>query len=110
MSKFRVRDRAIKIMCTESEKDKIAQNAKDNDMDISGYLRTMGLEGCIIKVDFTELKSLIYEVNKIGTNINQIAYHVNSRYTVYQSDIENIKLQFDTLWSLLRAQLFSYKQ
>lgn len=109
MSKFRVRDTSIKIMCTAAEKNQIEQNAKDNGMDVSRYLRTMGLEGCVIKIDFTELKNLIYEVNKIGTNINQIAHHVNSSHLVYQSDIENIKLQINTLWSLLRAQLFSYK-
>lgn len=109
MSKFRVRDKEIKIMCTAAEKEKIEQNAKDNGMDMSRYLRTMGLEGCIINIDFTELKNLIYEVNKIGNNINQIAYHVNRDHIVYRSDIEELKLQINTLWSLLRAKLFSFK-
>ena len=69
----------------------------------------MALEGCIINVDFAELKNLIYEVNRIGNNVNQIAHHVNSDHVVYQSDVEEIKHQIDTLWSLIRAELFRYK-
>ncbi len=109
MSKFRVRDKEIKIMCTAAEKEQIEQNARDSGMDMSRYLRTMGLEGYIIDIDFTELKNLIYEVNKIGNNINQIAYHVNRDHIVYRSDIEEVKVQINTLWSLLRAKLFSFK-
>ena len=109
MTKFRVRDKEIKVMCTEAEKEQLIQNAKDNGMDMGRYLRTMGLEGCIINIDFTELKNLIYEVNKIGNNINQIAYHVNRDHTVFRSDINEVKLQIDTMWSLLRSKLFSFK-
>ncbi len=109
MGKFRVRDKEIKVMCTDMERLSIEKYASDNHMSISGYMRKMALEGCIINVDFAELKNLIYEVNRIGNNVNQIAHHVNSDHVVYQSDVEEIKHQIDTLWSLIRAELFRYK-
>ncbi|PFG75764.1 hypothetical protein BW152_12380 [Lactococcus lactis] len=53
----------------------------------------MGLEGIIIKVDFSEIRSTfgeIYslrtELNKIGNNINQIAKHVNQSKEINAMD------------------------
>lgn len=109
MGKFRVRDKEVKLRCTEVEKLEIERLASENNMSVNTYLCKMALEGCIIKVDFTELRNLIYEVNRIGNNVNQIAHHVNTDHVVYQSDIEAVKHQIDTLWSLIRAELFRYK-
>lgn len=110
MGKYRVRDKEVKLRCTEAEKLEIERLASENNMSINTYLLKMALEGYIIKVDFSELKNLIYEVNRIGNNVNQIAHHVNSDHVVYRSDVEEMKRQTDMLWSLLRAELFSYKK
>lgn len=109
MSEFRVRDKQVKFRCTETEKLEIERLAFENNMNVNTYLRKMALEGCIINVDFTELKQLIYEVNRIGNNVNQIAHHVNRDNVVYKSDIEELQGQISMLWSLLRAELFSLK-
>lgn len=109
MAEFRIRDKAIKVMCTEPEKLKIEKLAFENNMNISGYMRKMALEGCIINVDFSELKQLIYEINRIGNNVNQIAYLANQDHAVHAGDIVEVQKQIDMIWTLLRAELFSFK-
>ena len=66
----------------------------------------MAVNGYIIKVDYSEIKNLTYEINKIGTNINQIAYRANSTNYVSQIDINEIKDKVDMIWRLLRNKLF----
>lgn len=110
MGTFRVREKSIKIMCTEIEKLQIEKLAAENNMNIGNYMRKMALEGYIINVDFSELKQLVYEVNRIGNNVNQIAHHVNTNKTIFKSDIEDINKQIASIWTLLRAELFSYKR
>lgn len=109
MGKFRVRDKQVKFRCTEAEKMEIERLASENHMSINTYLRKMALEGHIVNVDFSELKNLVYEVNRIGNNVNQIAYHVNRDNMVYKSDIDDVKSQINMIWTLLRAELFSLK-
>lgn len=110
MGKFRVRDREIKVMCTNTERLSIERAATENHMCISGYMRKMALEGFVIQVDFAELKNLIYEINRIGNNINQIAHKVNTEDAATWSDIKEVKRQVDLLWSLIRAELFKYRR
>ena len=36
------------------------------------YARKMLIDGYVVKTDYTTIKNLIKEINKIGVNINQI--------------------------------------
>ena len=52
-------------------------------------------------IDKATGEKLLYEVNRIGNNINQIARHVNSSHAVAERDIEQMKRDV----SLLKIQL-----
>ena len=41
------------------------------------YARKMLIDGYIIVVDYTELKKLAAEINKIGVNINPVCRRIN---------------------------------
>ena len=65
---------------TPSEKIRIEGDAKDRNMDLSDYLRSQ-LERPreITSKDVDEIrKKMLYEINRIGNNINQIAHHYNA--------------------------------
>ena len=53
------------------------------------YARYMLLTGEVVKVDYSELIKLRTEINRIGTNINQLAKYVNTNEEIslesYQS-------------------------
>lgn len=105
--KYRVRDRNIHIMVTEYEYELIRQRMKESGKrTLREFLLASAVDGYIIKVDYTELKNLSYEINKIGNNINQIAYKANSTNSVSMTDIDEVKDKLDSIWKLLRAKFY----
>ena len=57
----------------------------------SVYALKMLIDGYVIKIDYSDIKAMTAELQKIGTNINQIARRVNATGTIYAQDIEDIK-------------------
>ena len=55
----------------------------------------------IININFDSLDNVAYEINKIGVNINQIAYRVNKEHQLYKSDMKYIKEQQEHIENIL---------
>lgn len=104
---FRIRNKQISFRVTEYELELIRQRAKESGKKtLREYLLDTGINGYVIKVDYTEIKNLAYEINKIGVNINQIAHKVNSENQVYKADIEEIQEDIDLIWRMLRKAFY----
>lgn len=93
------RDISIKIRLTEAEKEQLLQRSKEEGKSLSSFIRESALKGrSISKTDV----QMIYELRKIGSNINQLAKHINTlpsdenilysldRINRYLSDVETI--------------------
>ena len=66
------RDISIKIRLTEAEKEQLLQRSKEEGKSLSSFIRESALKGrSISKTDV----QMIYELRKIGANINQLAKH-----------------------------------
>ena len=106
MDENRRRDKQINFRVTTAEKQMIKDRIeKSGCIDDGEYLRQMAINGYILCLDNSDIKQLLYEVNKIGTNINQIAHKVNSVNEIYQTDIDEIKEYMDQIWRLLRRSI-----
>ena len=57
---------------------------------LSAYLRKVAIDGKIEIHDYSWVRELNYNLNKIGVNINQIAKRVNETGSVYKSDMNDI--------------------
>ena len=69
------RDISIKIRLTEAEKEQLLQRSKEEGKSLSSFIRESALKGrSISKTDV----QMIYELRKIGANINQLAKHINT--------------------------------
>ena len=68
------------------------------------YTRKMLIDGCIIKVDYTEQKNLAAAVSRAASNINQICRRINSTGHVYKDDIAELKAQQAEIWELLKVR------
>ena len=92
-------NRDIKIRLTEAEKEQLLQRSKEEGKSLSSFIRESALKGrSISKTDV----QMIYELRKIGANINQLAKHINTlpsdenilysldRINQYLSDVETI--------------------
>ena len=47
----------------------------------------------------------VYELHKIGVNINQIAKKVNETGSIYSEDIRMMEEMMDTIWQLQKYLL-----
>jgi len=100
--------RPIVLRCpvTEQERSLIFQKmAQVPTKNFAAYARKMLIDGYVIRVDYSELKAVTAEIQKIGANINQIAKRVNATGNVYDQDIAEIKGALDEIWRLQRLSL-----
>lgn len=99
------RNELIKVYVTKEEKKKIRSNMQRSGLStLTNYVRMMALNGRVIKIDFATLKeslaettSYVYELNKIGNNLNQIAHKLNQTDIVEKQDIEFLVSEFSKM-------------
>lgn len=88
----RYRNKDIRIRVTETEKEMIKRKSLAAGFEsINSYAHKMLLSGLVVKVDLKELLELNNEINKIGVNINQIAYKANFSNRVTLDDISKVE-------------------
>ena len=87
---FRVNEEEDKMI-----KEKMKQLGTDN---FGAYARKMLIDGYVVKTDYTTIKNLIKEINKIGVNINQIAKRTNETNRIYEDDIKELKGELEQVW------------
>lgn len=99
MAKRRIKNNLMKFYVDDKELDLISKKMEEMGMtNRSEYLRKMALQGYIIKRDFSHIDNLVYELNKIGTNINQIAKKVNETNIISKNDIKTLNDKMDEVW------------
>lgn len=99
---FRAREEEIRIKVTKEEKQYAKEKALSCGLTMSEYFRRIMKDGLIVKLETFNIKELSNELNKIGTNINQIAKHVNEKGGEYdRQDIDNLISEFQEMQSLI---------
>ena len=97
-SSNRFRKRQISFRVNEYEYDLIMKNYQESKAaTLSSYLLDMATKGVVLNVDYSELKNVAYELNKIGTNINQIAHRVNENGEATWRDIKEVQAAFNNV-------------
>ena len=67
------------------------------------FIRKMLIEGVIINVDTAPLEDILYEMHKIGTNVNQIAKVANTNGTISQDELTELKERVNEIWHILKS-------
>lgn len=77
--KEKLYDKSFLFRLKKSDIEELKRKSKDAGLNESAYLRLL-IHGTEPKhrEDYEDIKKLIYEINQIGTNINQISTHFNS--------------------------------
>jgi hypothetical protein len=65
---------------------------------MGAYFRKMAIDGYHINVDLSDVRSLVSLLRRCSNNLNQIAKRVNESRNIYETDIEDLRRQYDTLW------------
>ena len=88
----RTRNIVLRVPVTAEERTLIEKKMQQmGTRCFSVYARKMLIDGYVVKFDYSDIKAMTAELQKIGTNINQIARRVNATGTIYAQDIEDIK-------------------
>ena len=85
----------ITIRLTDEELQKIREKAKENSTSISDLFRQSVLGKSAMrrkqKIDCEAVKMLVYEINKIGVNLNQIAKKINTSRDIDIQVLEHLR-------------------
>lgn len=93
------RTRKMTFRLTEDEYNTIKEKVSESGISQQKFLLQTALEKEIIHIK--EYQDLIFQIKKIGVNINQIARHCNQTGFVADEDISEVKGGLDDIWQLL---------
>ena len=74
------------------------------------FARILLITGEVHFTDYSELKSLNYEVNRIGNNINQLAKLAHEFQEISPADIQQLQSKMTDLTALVSEQLKQVKK
>ena len=96
----------LRVRMTPMEKAALSRQANDQHKTMSEYIRSIAK--CPPEVTRDEFEGsilqMIYEINKIGVNINTVCRRINSTGRFYQDDIDELKEKMDAVWQLLKSK------
>lgn len=104
MDKKRKRDRALLLRFSSDEMAFLQKKMEEAGIENrEAYLRKMALDGYIIRQDYTVLNKFIYELNRIGNTLNQIAKTANTHGIIDSPELKGIQNDLDKLWQKLSS-------
>lgn len=96
-------------MVDEYEHALIMQHVKESGAGtIREYMTDMAVNGCVVNVNFDELREVNYELKKIGTNINQIAHKVNSNNAATEADIKKLQEDWKSVMRIVSMKFLRF--
>ena len=85
---------------TETEAEIIKKKMKSLGItNTSAFLRSMVLNGYILKLDLPQIREMIRLLSNMTNNLNQIAKRVNATSRIYDADIDCLKENQEKIWS-----------
>lgn len=94
------RTRKITFRLTEEEYSIIKRKVNEAGISQQQFLLKMALAKEIIHIK--EYQSVMFQIKKIGANINQIARHANQTGVVSDMELVEIKKELELIWQLLK--------
>ena len=90
------KDKIITIRVSEKEKKKLIEKSEVAKLSLSEYLIEQGLDKEIVD----GLNEVVAELRRIGNNINQLTYLVNSG-RIYNVDFGEVKQELGKIWNVI---------
>ena len=95
----RKRSVEVKFRVTPEERAMIEQKMQQfGTANMGAYLRKMALDGYVVKLDLTELATMISLLRHTGNNINQLARRMNASGRAYETDMDDILQNQERIW------------
>ena len=90
----------ICVRVTPTEKKELQEKADAAHLSLSRYLVKSGSDHKMLQTQ--NIARLIYEIRKIGININQIAHVANGQGFILQSDLASVDRQMEAVFEITK--------
>ena len=90
----------ICVRVTPTEKKELQEKADAAHLSLSRYLVKAGSDHKMLQTQ--NIARLIYEIRKIGININQIAHIANGQGFILQSDLASVDRQMEAVFEITK--------
>lgn len=97
----RKRDKIIRAWLSEDEYNLLLSKCDKSNMSISSFIRKVITDGEIRQYGVYAINEIMQAINNIGNDINGIAKKVNERGSVIEADNEELRNQYEKLFSLI---------
>ena len=104
MKKINTKHYRITIRLDTKEYEKLKLNAKNADRPISAYIRESSLGKRLHEKPPNDFYKVLWNIDKIGTNLNQIAVRVNTYKYLDEKELIKIIAELDKLTNELRKK------
>ena len=105
---MRTRNKQIHIYLTEEELSALDSKVRKTSLSREAYIRAVLADTVPVELPPIDYVSLIKELNRIGSNLNQIAAKAHSlgllNYKEFQAEAEKVDFVVDTMLASLRPQ------
>lgn len=102
MKKYRKRDIQLNFRVSAEERRAIEEKmAMLQTTNMAAYIRKMSVDGYIVHLDTTDIRELVSQMRRYNNNLNQIAKRINETRNIYKADMDEIRQQQDTIWSMV---------
>lgn len=106
MKEKRTRNIAMLFRVTAREQELILQKMERLGIrNQEAYLRKMTIDGYSVQLDLPEIRELIVQLRKYGTNLNQLAKRANQGGSIYAKDVEMLRANHERLFTLASEML-----
>jgi hypothetical protein len=97
----RKREIPVFFMVTEHEKEMIEEKmAQFGTRNMSAYLRKMAIDGYVVRLDLSDIAALVSLLRRSSNNLNQYAKRAHETGNIYETDIEDVRQNYERLWDM----------
>ena len=105
------KNKQILVRLSQKELELLKRKAKAVDLSNSVFIRRSFKYGVCYRINFESANNILYELSKIGTNINQITRGINTAIIVGEKiEIEHLKETLDLYYKSLKALQITCEQ
>ena len=95
----RQRDINVSFRVSEQEREMIEKKmALAGIRSLRAYMLKMAIDGYVVQLDLAGVREMVSLLRVTANNMNQIAKRANETRSVYESDIEDLRVRYDKLW------------
>jgi len=107
MTANRKENKQIKFRVSDQEHRRLETMAAHTGKTVPAFCKetAMGVKIKSPKIDHDGAMKIMSELRRIGTNVNQIAKHLNSFENVDQIEIDEVQKELTKLWQLLSSEI-----